>query len=61
MPFSFSGSSLSPSKRITWWPQIFLGLAFNWGVLVGYAASLEKIINSSFLYVFCMHILDTFL
>ena len=21
-------------KRITWWPQLFLGLTFNWGVLV---------------------------
>ena len=27
------------SKRITWWPQLFLGLTFNWGVLVGYSAS----------------------
>jgi 4-hydroxybenzoate polyprenyltransferase len=25
-------------KRITWWPQAFLGITFNWGVLVGYAA-----------------------
>jgi 4-hydroxybenzoate polyprenyltransferase len=25
-------------KRITWWPQFVLGLAFNWGVLVGVAA-----------------------
>ncbi len=25
-------------KRITWWPQIFLGLAFNWGALLGWAA-----------------------
>ncbi|MDC3401565.1 4-hydroxybenzoate octaprenyltransferase [Alphaproteobacteria bacterium] len=22
-------------KRITWWPQFFLGLTFNWGVLMG--------------------------
>ena len=22
-------------KRITWWPQIWLGLTFNWGALVG--------------------------
>jgi 4-hydroxybenzoate polyprenyltransferase len=22
-------------KRITWWPQLFLGLTFNWGVLLG--------------------------
>ena len=25
-------------KRITWWPQIWLGLTFNWAVLVAYAA-----------------------
>jgi len=25
-------------KRITYWPQAWLGLTFNWGVLVGYAA-----------------------
>jgi 4-hydroxybenzoate polyprenyltransferase len=26
-------------KRITWWPQAVLGVAFNWGVPVGYAAA----------------------
>lgn len=26
------------AKRFTWWPQVFLGLAFNWGVLLGWAA-----------------------
>jgi 4-hydroxybenzoate polyprenyltransferase len=26
-------------KRITWWPQAWLGLTFNWGALVGYAAA----------------------
>jgi 4-hydroxybenzoate polyprenyltransferase len=25
-------------KRVTWWPQFFLGLAFNWGVPMGWAA-----------------------
>jgi 4-hydroxybenzoate polyprenyltransferase len=25
-------------KRVTWWPQAFLGLTFNWGALMGYAA-----------------------
>ncbi|MBR0847564.1 4-hydroxybenzoate octaprenyltransferase [Bradyrhizobium diazoefficiens] len=24
-------------KRITWWPQVFLGLAFSWGALMGFA------------------------
>jgi 4-hydroxybenzoate polyprenyltransferase len=26
-------------KRVTWWPQAFLGLTFNWGVLVGGVAA----------------------
>jgi 4-hydroxybenzoate polyprenyltransferase len=26
-------------KRITWWPQITLGLAFSWGALMGWAAA----------------------
>ena len=26
-------------KRITWWPQAWLGLTFNWGVPVGWAAA----------------------
>jgi 4-hydroxybenzoate polyprenyltransferase len=26
-------------KRITWWPQAWLGLTFNWGLLLGYAAA----------------------
>ena len=25
-------------KRITWWPQAWLGLTFNWGALMGWAA-----------------------
>ena len=25
-------------KRITWWPQAWLGLTFNWGAIVGFAA-----------------------
>ena len=30
-------------KRITWWPQVWLGLTFNWAVLVAYAAKTEEI------------------
>ncbi len=25
-------------KRFTWWPQLFLGLAFSWGALVGWTS-----------------------
>jgi 4-hydroxybenzoate polyprenyltransferase len=28
-------------KRITWWPQAWLGLTFNWGALLGFGAALE--------------------
>ena len=27
------------AKRFTWWPQFILGIAFNWGVLLAFAAS----------------------
>ena len=26
------------AKRFTWWPQVFLGVAFNWGALLAWAA-----------------------
>lgn len=26
------------AKRFTWWPQVFLGIAFNWGALLGWSA-----------------------
>lgn len=30
-------------KRITWWPQFFLGLAFSWGALVGWTSQTAAI------------------
>ena len=30
-------------KRITWWPQVVLGLAFSWGALMGFAVILGQI------------------
>jgi 4-hydroxybenzoate polyprenyltransferase len=30
-------------KRITWWPQIVLGLAFSWGALMGFAVMQQRI------------------
>jgi 4-hydroxybenzoate polyprenyltransferase len=30
-------------KRITWWPQIVLGLAFSWGALMGFAIAFARI------------------
>ncbi len=28
-------------KRVTWWPQLWLGLTFNWAVLVAFATKVE--------------------
>jgi 4-hydroxybenzoate polyprenyltransferase len=36
-------------KRITFWPQLFLGLAFNWGALMGYAAATEHLASPAVL------------
>jgi 4-hydroxybenzoate polyprenyltransferase len=30
-------------KRITWWPQAWLGLTFNWGALLGFAAQTARL------------------
>ena len=30
-------------KRFTYWPQIFLGLAFSWGALMGWAAAFGRL------------------
>lgn len=30
-------------KRITWWPQAWLGLTFNWGALLGWAAVQDSV------------------
>ncbi|MEO1000689.1 MAG: UbiA family prenyltransferase, partial [Pseudomonadota bacterium] len=30
-------------KRVTWWPQVFLGIAFNWGVLLASTAHLGRL------------------
>jgi len=30
-------------KRITYWPQLFLGLTFNWGIIMGWASLTNNI------------------
>ena len=36
-------------KRITWWPQAWLGLTFNWGALLGYSAEAGHLALPAFL------------
>jgi 4-hydroxybenzoate polyprenyltransferase len=37
-------------KRITWWPQAWLGLTFNWGALVGFVAVADPVPAMALLY-----------
>ena len=40
------------AKRFTWWPQVFLGVAFNWGILLGFSTKEIGItISCFFLYI----------
>lgn len=39
-------------KRITYWPQVFLGIAFNWGALLGWAAVNQEIDSPAWLLYF---------
>ena len=42
-------------KRITWWPQLFLGLAFSWGALVGWTADAASLSWAPlFMYLGCI-------
>ena len=42
-------------KRITWWPQIFLGITFNWGALLGWSSINNEIsISTILLYLGCI-------
>ena len=39
-------------KRITYWPQLFLGLTFNWGIIMAWSSIMENIsINIGILYI----------
>ena len=40
MIFAFSYHFM---KRITYWPQLFLGLTFNWGIIMGWSALTNNI------------------
>ncbi len=39
-------------KRITWWPQLWLGLVFSWGALVGGAAVREAWPEAAILWLY---------
>ncbi len=39
-------------KRITYWPQLFLGITFNWGILMGWAAVRGELALEAFILYF---------
>ena len=43
-------------KRITWWPQVFLGITFNWGALLGWMSVSNNFSSAYplFLYIACI-------
>ena len=42
-------------KRFTYWPQLFLGITFSWGVLIASAQSIETIsLQAILLYIGCV-------
>lgn len=34
-------------KRVTYWPQLVLGMAFNWGALLGWSATQGSVMWSA--------------
>jgi 4-hydroxybenzoate polyprenyltransferase len=41
-------------KRITWWPQIWLGLTFNWGAILGFTSETGELTSPALvLYAGC--------
>ncbi|KAJ7959627.1 4-hydroxybenzoate polyprenyltransferase, mitochondrial [Quillaja saponaria] len=42
IPFLFLFSTYPLMKRLTYWPQAYLGLAWNWGIFFGWAAIKES-------------------
>ena len=38
-------------KRITYWPQLFLGLTFNWGIIMGWSSLTTNLSIEPFIYI----------
>jgi 4-hydroxybenzoate polyprenyltransferase len=45
-------------KRITFWPQLFLGFTFNWGVLLGWSVFFENLTIEIIIFVYGGSFLD---
>ena len=55
MPLAFTYPLM---KRFTYWPQLFLGITFNYGLILGWTSIVGEINNSNYI-LSRSHILDT--
>ena len=53
MPLAFSYPLM---KRLTYWPQLFLGITFNYGLLLGWTSINEEISLIPMLFLSLIHI-----
>ena len=58
MPLAFTYPLM---KRFTYWPQLFLGVTFNYGLILGWTSINNEISLDSYYFLFWSHILDTWL
>ena len=49
IPFAFTYPLM---KRFTYWPQFFLGITFNWGIVMGWAAITNNLMIEPFVLYF---------
>ena len=56
MPFAFSYPLM---KRFTYWPQLFLGFTFNYGLIMAWVSLNNEFKHLSNNFLFWSHILDT--
>ena len=45
------------AKRVTWWPQVMLGVTFGWGAPMGYAAATGHFFSWSMIFLYAAAIL----
>ena len=56
MPLAFTYPLM---KRFTYWPQLFLGITFNYGLILGWTAIKGEIRFNTNYFLYWSHILDT--
>ena len=56
MPLAFTYPLM---KRFTYWPQLFLGVTFNYGLILGWTAIVGEINIVAYYLLSRSHILDT--